>query len=221
MNKEINNSLEIENKKLARSWQELENFVPLSGAQRKQFETYLQLLSQENKKVNLTAITDPADIVQYHFQDSLAIVAYIKNNDITSIGDVGSGGGFPGIPLAIMFPEINVHLIEVIGKKINFLHKVIEQLGLKNVVVHQKDWRTFLRSISVDANLFVVRASLHTDELFRMFKPSCPYKDATLVYWASDKWEATEKEQTYIQDSFVYKVGYKKRVLYFFKHRAV
>lgn len=221
MNKEINNSLEIENKKLARSWQELENFIPLSGVQRKQFETYLQLLSQENKKVNLTAITDPANMVRYHFQDSLAIVAYIKNNDITGICDVGSGGGFPGIPLAIMFPDINVHLIEVIGKKINFLHKVIDALGLENVVVHQKDWRTFLRSISVDANLFVARASLHTDELFRMFKPSCLYKDETLVYWASDKWEATEKEQAYIQDSFVYKVGYKKRVLYFFKHRAV
>ncbi len=124
MNKETKTVDSFENKKLQKAWQELEKFVLLTDVQRMQFERYLELLLQENEKINLTAIIDRVNIVRYHFQDSISVSEYIKKNIITGICDVGSGGGFPGIPLAILFPDIHVTLIEVIRKKINFLHLV-------------------------------------------------------------------------------------------------
>ena len=90
-----------------------------------------------NKKINLTAIKQPLKIAEKHFIDSLAAASFVKNKN--SIIDLGSGGGFPGIPLKIMNPLLNVVLIDSSRKKINFLKHVIRLLGLKGIdAIHSR-----------------------------------------------------------------------------------
>ena len=96
------------------------------------FFRYFELLTEYNEKINLTAITDPDEVIKKHFSDSLLpyFLGLIPNG--SSIADVGSGAGFPGIPLAIVLPECEFTLMESIGKRVDFLNVVISELGLKN-----------------------------------------------------------------------------------------
>lgn len=97
---------------------------------------YLSLLQKWNHKINLTAIRDPMDMVTKHLLDALAILPHIEGRTIL---DVGTGGGLPGIPLAIMLPQLRFTLLDSHGKKVHFLTQVIASLGLKNVtLVHQR-----------------------------------------------------------------------------------
>lgn len=98
-----------------------------------QFETYLAYLVEINKVMNLTAITDPDEVYEKHFLDSALIVEYLKAGD--KVADVGSGAGFPGLPLAILRDDIQVTLIEPTAKRCQFLSEVIQKLGLTNVWV--------------------------------------------------------------------------------------
>ena len=132
---------------------------------------------------------------------------------ITTICDVGTGAGFPGIPLAIKYPQLRVILLEVSHKKIDFLDLVINKLELDNVEIYPHDWRTFLRTTDDSVNLFCARASLQPEELIRLFKPGCSYKDATLVYWAASDWLPVGKEESFIKKEVPYSVGNKKRKL--------
>lgn len=97
------------------------------------FGKYLNLLLEWNQKINLTAITDPEEIVIKHFIDSMVLVPYLKKYNSLSILDVGTGAGFPGIPLKIVMPEINVVLLDSLNKRISFLDTVIEGLGLEGI----------------------------------------------------------------------------------------
>jgi 16S rRNA (guanine527-N7)-methyltransferase len=106
--------------------------ITLTQEQTEQFTSFLNLLQKENEEINLTAITETKDIILKHFVDSISVVPFIPKNAL-SIIDVGSGAGFPGIPLAIVRPELLVTLLEATTKKVNFLNKVIETLRLKNV----------------------------------------------------------------------------------------
>ena len=94
-----------------------------------QFYRYMELLIEWNKKINLTAIIEPNDIIVKHFLDSITIEKYIEKED-SNILDIGTGAGFPGIPLKIMKPEADVVLIDAVNKKINFLNEVIRELNL-------------------------------------------------------------------------------------------
>ncbi len=97
------------------------------------FLTYLNLLLDWNQRMNLTAITDPEEIVVKHFIDSLALVPHLKEYPTLSILDVGTGAGFPGIPLKIVLPHINVVLLDSLKKRVLFLDAVIGELGLKGI----------------------------------------------------------------------------------------
>lgn len=97
---------------------------------------YIDEVMLFNPKYSLVNATGDTFIIK-HILDSLAGVNEIKNRNPKSIADVGSGGGFPGIPLAIIFPEIEFHLIERSGKRCNFLRNAILTLGLKNVFVRE------------------------------------------------------------------------------------
>ena len=92
---------------------------------------YMNILLEWNEKMNLTAITDESEIISKHFVDSLTILKYIKNND--KVIDVGTGAGFPGIPLAIFKNNTKFTLLDSINKRINFLNEVKEKIELDNV----------------------------------------------------------------------------------------
>lgn len=203
-------------KTAASAWRVFAKQHDLSEKQIEQFQTYANLLIEWNNKINLTAITDISSVVDYHFSDSLALSKFVDMSTITTLADVGTGAGFPGLPLKIKYPHLNVTLIEVNHKKIKFLEFVVKSLGLKNVTITDLDWRTFLRTTQESIELFVARASLHEDELIRMFKPSCFYNKSQLVYWASTKWECGAKQKPFLQKEEQYHVGQKKRKLAFF-----
>ncbi len=197
-------------------WQAFVADCRLSEVQQQQFVRYFALLTEYNELFDLTAITDPADIIAYHFQDSLALAEFTDLNAINMIADVGSGAGFPGIPLKIMFPHLDLMLIEVTKKRVEFLEKVLAELDLDSAMVMDIDWRTFLRKTNEPIDLFVARASLHTDELMRMFKPSCPYQDKQLVYWASKEWQIDAAEKPFFQKEATYTIQNRVRRLIFF-----
>lgn len=97
------------------------------------FNDYYQLLVSWNEKMNLTAITEYEDVLTKHFLDSLSLIKIIDLNDFDSAIDVGTGAGFPGIPIKIMYPNINVLLLDSLQKRIGFLDTVISELGLEHI----------------------------------------------------------------------------------------
>ncbi len=197
-------------------WQSFIKKNDLNSTQVKQLEQYLSMLDAWNKKMNITRITTREEVILYHLQDSLQVDQYVDIPSKKGMADVGTGGGFPGIPLKIKYPQLPVVLIEVNSKKISFLEAVIEQLGLQGIEVCSLDWRTFLRKTAYDIDLFCSRASLHPDELIRVFSPTCRYHHATLIYWASANWHPQEAEQPFLQAQETYQVGDKERKYVFF-----
>ena len=103
----------------------------LNEEQLTKFYKYMNSLIEWNEKINLTAITDPEEVITKHFIDSLTVHQYIKDN--FSIVDVGTGAGFPGVPLAIVNNKSNITLVDSLNKRINFLKEITNQFELKNV----------------------------------------------------------------------------------------
>lgn len=201
------------------AWLAFAKQYELTSDQEHKFDTYLHLLLQENEKYNITAITNLSDVVSDHFFDSLAILKLHDMSTVKSLVDVGTGGGFPGLALAIMLPQTNIQLVEVNLKKVHFLNLVITTLGLTNVHVSTDDWRNFLRIWSNPVDMVVARASLPVTEILRMFKPSSMLKNSIFVYWASKKWVPTPSEKEYLKNCATYDVGQKQRSLCFFNNK--
>ena len=103
----------------------------LTDEMTEKFENYKDLLIEWNKVMNLTAITEEDEVILKHFIDSLVCTKYIKPN--TKIIDVGTGAGFPGLPIAIYMSNVNITLLDSLNKRINFLEEVKKRLNLKNV----------------------------------------------------------------------------------------
>ena len=98
------------------------------------FEIYHRLLSQWNGRMNLTAITDPVEVARKHFVDSLAALPYLKAG--MQVIDVGTGAGFPGVPLLIMEPGLDLTLADSLQKRLTFLDALLQELGLTAALVH-------------------------------------------------------------------------------------
>ena len=107
--------------------------IELSDLQLEQFYKYYELLIEWNKVMNLTGITDVDEVYEKHFLDSLAVVKAIDLKKVNWMIDIGTGAGFPGIPLKIVFPHLKVVLLDSLKKRINFLDAVVNELGLINV----------------------------------------------------------------------------------------
>ena len=115
------------------------NGMELSDKQIAQFNLYYELLTAKNKVMNLTAITEYNDVVKKHFIDSMMISRVLDMKKINSICDVGTGAGFPGIPLKIVYPHLHLTLVDSVGKRVNFLSEVVEKLGLEDVeAIHSR-----------------------------------------------------------------------------------
>ena len=111
--------------------------IMLNEKQKNQFYKYMNLLIEWNEKINLTAITEPREVILKHFVDSLTISKYIKEN--AYIADIGTGAGFPGIPLKILRDDINIVLVDSLNKRIKFLDIIIDELQLENIkTVHAR-----------------------------------------------------------------------------------
>ena len=111
--------------------------IVFNDKQIEQFYNYMNLLLEWNEKINLTSIVEPKEVVLKHFIDSLTINKYIEEN--ATLVDVGTGAGFPGIPIKIYRPDVKVTLVDSLNKRINFLNEVINKLELTNIeTVHSR-----------------------------------------------------------------------------------
>lgn len=111
-----------------------EQNLPLSDQQKKQFERYFELLVEWNEKINLTAITDKEEVYLKHFYDSIApILQGLIPNETIKLLDIGAGAGFPSLPMKILYPQLDVTIIDSLNKRINFLQLLAQELDLDGV----------------------------------------------------------------------------------------
>ena len=144
----------------------LKYFPEITDEQKQQFEKLEQLYTEWNEKINVISRKDMDGLYEKHILHSLGIAKVMPFADGTKVLDVGTGGGFPGIPLAILFPEVSFTLIDSIGKKIKVVEAVSEGLGLKNVTaVHGR-----VEKLKEKFHFVVSRAVTQMPEFLRWLK---------------------------------------------------
>ena len=135
----------------------LKYFPKLTERQREQYAALMPLYEDWNAKINVISRKDMGNFYEHHVLHSLAIAKVMQFKTMAEVLDVGTGGGFPGIPPAIMFPDANFYLIDSVGKKIKVVQDVVQQLGLKNVRAEQ------IRAEQVDGDFdFIVSRAVTT-----------------------------------------------------------
>ena len=132
---------------------------PLTDRQKEQYERYFELLVEWNEKINLTAITEKDEVYLKHFYDSIAPIlqGLIENQPIRLL-DIGAGAGFPSLPMKILFPELDVTIIDSHNKRINFLHLLAEELGLSGVHFYHGRAEDFAQDKAFRAQFDIVTA---------------------------------------------------------------
>lgn len=128
--------------------------IELNSEQKRKMLVHLEKLAKWNKKLNLTAITDMEQMIVQHLLDSLSVYPFIKPGRLL---DIGTGGGFPGLPLAILDPDLEVTLLDTRGRRVEFLRNVVLTLGLKNVSLinsRVEDYRPSLKFDTLTTRAF-------------------------------------------------------------------
>lgn len=112
--------------------------ITVSPEQAEQFQTYLELLTEWNEKMNLTAIREPKEVAEKHFLDSLLLLKYVDFPRGAGLIDVGTGAGFPGVPLLILRPDLRLTLLDGLNKRLLFLEALLRELSLGAELVHAR-----------------------------------------------------------------------------------
>ncbi|EFM10975.1 methyltransferase GidB [Paenibacillus curdlanolyticus YK9] len=110
-----------------------EKGITLTAEQLDQFEAYFRILVEWNEKMNLTGITEREAVYEKHFYDSVALSFYVDMKNVRHIADIGSGAGFPSLPIKICFPHLKITIVDSLNKRISFLQHVVNELGLSDV----------------------------------------------------------------------------------------
>ena len=159
----------------------LKYFPDLTEEQRKQFAALYDLYIDWNSKINVISRKDIENLYEHHVLHSLGIAKTIQFRPGTSIMDLGTGGGFPGIPLAILFPEVTFHLVDSIGKKVRVATEVANAIGLKNVTFRharaEEEKRTF--------DFVVSRAVMPLADLIKIIKKNISSKQVLFFLYDS------------------------------------
>lgn len=180
--------------------------INVSDKQIEKFNLYYETLIEKNKVMNLTAITEKEDVIIKHFLDSIAIIPYLKEKNILvekdfKIIDIGTGAGFPGIPLKIMLPECQFTLLDSLNKRVGFLNEVINELSLDNIeAIHGR-----AEDIASDKmyrenyNLCVSRAVANLSTLSEYCLPFVKKDGYFISYKAGDSEEEINKSKNAIK----------------------
>lgn len=132
---------------------------PIDDTKMEQYNRYLLMLQEWNEKVNLTAITEENEVYLKHFYDSITLARFVDfDKKKLTLCDVGSGAGFPSIPLKILFPEIEITIVDSLKKRINFLQLLVDDLGLDNVHLHHSRAEDFGQDQNFRSKFDVVTA---------------------------------------------------------------
>ncbi len=141
-------------------------FPQLSDTQVQQFKALETLYPEWNAKINVISRKDIGNIEVNHILHSLGIAKFISFSDGTKVLDFGTGGGFPGIPLAVMFPNVNFHLVDRIGKKITVAKSIAEAVGLHNVTFQHGD----IKEVKGSFDFVVSRAVMDFNDMTKLVK---------------------------------------------------
>jgi 16S rRNA (guanine527-N7)-methyltransferase len=175
--------------------EELEKLnIFLTEEQKQQLETYYELLIEWNQKINLTAITEKEEVYLKHFYDSLTL---IKKCDLTQnikLCDIGTGAGFPGIVLKIVFPNLKVTLVDALNKRIQFLNIVIDTLKLKNIETIHDRMEEYSKKNIEKFDIVTARAVSHISNLLE-YSASSVKIGGMLIFMKGDMKEELKEYQ--------------------------
>lgn len=150
----------------------LNNALDLLAANRDKFDIYRDLLLRWNDKINLTSIINPSDIDELHFLDSIQPLSLIVPRETLisplTVIDIGSGAGFPGIPLKIVYPSLKICLVDSVKKKCDFMKEVCRKLGLENVSVVHKRLTDSEPATGIHFLVAISRAALHLSDFLKI-----------------------------------------------------
>lgn len=152
-------------------------FPGISDRQKEQFAALYELYSDWNSKINVISRKDIGNLYMHHVLHSLAIAKYITFKPGTAIMDMGCGGGFPGIPLAIMFPDVNFHLVDSIGKKVRVAGEIAQAIGLENV----RTSHSRAEEIKEKYNFVVSRAVMQLPDLVKICRKNISGKQENVL----------------------------------------
>ena len=145
--------------------------IELTQKQLDQLERYYELLVEWNEKINLTNITEKEQVYLKHFYDSLTISKVIDFNNIDNLCDIGTGAGFPGLVLKIIFPNLKVTLVDSLNKRINFLNEVINELNLNEITTVHSRAEEFAKQNIEKFDIVTARAVAHLSILLEYSIP--------------------------------------------------
>lgn len=189
--------------------------LKIGGNQAEQFMLYLDHLIEWNKTINLTAIIDPKEIIIKHFVDSTAALASTSFPQNGAVLDVGSGGGFPGIPLKIMRSDMRLVLVEPVQKKVSFLNSVIGLLKLQNVTIFNGTIEQYIkRPVHETVDMIVVRALRF--EVIRKHLPALLTSRGKVVLYRTEPIKNHEIEEEFrlvSETAFILPQGFGKRIV--------